>query len=217
MGISRAIQRTLSRATPWTAVAEDLDWRQARFSVVDIETTGLSRLDKIVSVGVVEVAGGRMTSNTYYTVVRPERPISAESMCIHALTPANLEDAPQISEVIPRLREILMGSVVVAHAAWIERAFLDRALKPWGERVPDRLVDTAALARHAGLAPDGAREPSLEALSRRLGLPVHTPHHALGDALTTAQLLLALASRMEVAGTPVTVRDLLALSALHSR
>jgi DNA polymerase-3 subunit epsilon len=32
--------------------------------------------------------------------------------------------------------------------------------------------------------------------ARELGLPVHRPHHADGDALTTAQLFLALATRL---------------------
>ena len=184
--------------------------------MVDIETTGLGAADEIVSVGVVEVAEARMTSNTFYSVVRHSGPISTESMCIHALTPAELDEAPPISEVVPRLREVLLDSVVVAHAAWIERAFLDRALKPWGERVPDAVLDTAALARHAGLAGVAGREPSLEGLARQLGLPVHTPHHALGDALTTAQLLLALVCRLEADGDPPTVRELLQVSAAHS-
>jgi DNA polymerase III epsilon subunit-like protein len=33
---------------------------------------------------------------------------------------------------------------------------------------------------------------------RSLGLPVHRPHHADGDALTTAQAFIALATHLEV-------------------
>ena len=56
-------------------------------------------------------------------------------------------------------------------------------------------------------------------LSRRDYLPVYTPHHARGDAFTTAQLFLALATRLERAerpGRPLTVRNLCAISRHHS-
>ena len=38
---------------------------------------------------------------------------------------------------------------------------------------------------------------SLRTLSRALGLPAHRPHHALGDALTTAQAFLAIATHLD--------------------
>ena len=37
----------------------------------------------------------------------------------------------------------------------------------------------------------------LEAAARALDLPAHRPHRADGDALTTAQVFLALASRLD--------------------
>jgi DNA polymerase III epsilon subunit-like protein len=55
----------------------------------------------------------------------------------------------------------------------------------------------AALARALGYAqgsPRG-REPSLELLARQLALPVYEPHHALGDAVTTAAVFLAMATK----------------------
>ena len=80
------------------------------------------------------------------------------------------------------------------------------------------MVDTAALARFAGLAEkESGHEPSLEFLARSLNLPVYTPHHALGDAMTTAALFLALAARienelMEKSGEILTLEKLLNLS-----
>jgi DNA polymerase-3 subunit epsilon len=83
------------------------------------------------------------------------------------------------------------------------------------------VVDTAALLRACRLADsDPTSEPNLEAAARQLGLPVHTPHHALGDAFTTAQVFLALATRLEQAPTgtdrnPLTLRQLYAISRHH--
>jgi DNA polymerase-3 subunit epsilon len=106
----------------------------------------------------------------------------------------------------------LTGRVLVAHAAWVERAFLRRAFRTRQVPAPAVVVDTAALARAAGLiAASASAEPSLELLARDLGLPVHEPHHALGDALTTAEVFLVLATRLD-ADTPQTVGSLVSAS-----
>ena len=202
------------RTRPWSSPDPAVSWRTTRFCVVDLETTGLrAGSDEIVSIGVAEVVEARITSRTWYRVVRPSVPIGEEAMRIHSLTAAEVADAPPVGEVAEPLTEFLAGSFLVAHAAWFERSFLDRVLEPLGRRLPDGLVDTAALARRLGLAvADTGREPSLEALALRLGLPVHTPHHALGDAMTTAQLLLAFATRLEGERPGLTAGDLIAWS-----
>ncbi len=217
MGLPGALSKRLRRARPW-GTPRDLPWRQARFCVVDIEATGLDLgRDEIVSVGVAEIRNARMTSHTFYEVARPHRPVSQGAMCLHGLSGADLDGAPEFSDVLPRLKAELQDSVIVAHAAWVERAFLNRVLRPLGEQVPERMVDTAALARAQGLATRTDVEPSLEGLSRALRLPVFTPHHALGDARTTAQLLLVLATRLEKSAGDVNVELLLELSKTFGR
>jgi DNA polymerase-3 subunit epsilon len=52
---------------------------------------------------------------------------------------------------------------------------------------------------------------SLEYAATELGLPVHSPHHALGDAVTTAGLFIALAGQLE-RGRTLTTANLLELS-----
>lgn len=209
-----AVRAPWRRTRPWACPDPAVSWRTTRFCVIDLETTGLrAGTDEIVSIGVAEVVAGRISSRTWYRVVRPSVPIGEEAMRIHSLTAAELADAPPVGEVAGWLTEVLADSFLVAHAAWFERSFLDRVLEPLGRRLPDGLVDTAALARRLGLAEtDAGREPSLEALALRLGLPVHTPHHALGDAMTTAQLLLAFATRLEADRPELTAADLIAWS-----
>jgi DNA polymerase-3 subunit epsilon len=51
------------------------------------------------------------------------------------------------------------------------------------------------------------RRLSLSELARRRGLPAHSPHTAIGDALTTAQLFLACAEHLD-ARRPQTLREL---------
>lgn len=65
-------------------------------------------------------------------------------------------------EVVELLGASLRGSVLVARAAWVEGAFLDRALAPLRERVPNGVVDTAMttavllLVLPPGWRPNGA-------------------------------------------------------------
>jgi DNA polymerase-3 subunit epsilon len=194
-------------------------WREAEFCVLDLETTGLDlNRDDIVSFGAAFVGGGRIPcGRVVYREIRPGRPVSVESLTVHGLRAADLADAPPLDDVLDDLIELLSGRILVAHAAWVERAFLDRALRPRGLRTARSVVDTAALLRACRLAEsDSGTEPNLEVAARRLNLPVYSPHHALGDAFTTAQLFLALATRLE-RGRTLTVRDLCRVSAHHAR
>lgn len=204
----------VARAYASTAVRLDLPWRSGRYCVVDLETTGLDlRRDAIVSFGAVRVDGGRViASSSIYRLVGGTANASPAAIAVHALRPADLTDAPAWEHSVDLLLEALTGRVLVAHAAWVERAFLRRAFRLRRVPPPRMVIDTAALARSGGLAPAGGpAEPSLEVLAGDLGLTVHAPHHALGDALTTAEVFLALTARLD-ATAPQTVRSLVSIS-----
>jgi DNA polymerase-3 subunit epsilon len=198
----------------------DGPWREAEYCVVDLETTGLDlRSDVIISVGSVLVRHGRLVWSTRdYQPVRPARPISESAMRVHGLRAQDLAEAPTIEEVAERLRARLHGRVLVAHAAWVEQAFLGRAVPGMRRGRRPVVVDTAALMRATGAAPGGTgHEPDLETAALGMGLCVHTPHHALGDALTTAEVFLATAGRLELETPGLTARALVATSRRHAR
>ena len=168
---------------------------------MDLETTGLDpRSDEIVSFASIPIDGGRVVVGRARTgIARPKRMPEAETIRIHGLRPVDLADAPELSEVRDVILESLSGRFLVAHAAWVERGFLSAALKPAGVRLAEPVLDTAILARHVlppeALPAEGA--VSLSDAARSLGLPAHSPHVAEGDALTTAQLFLAIAAHLE--------------------
>jgi DNA polymerase-3 subunit epsilon len=201
------------------------DWREAEYCAIDVETTGLDlRADSIVSVGSVPVRDGRVIYREhYYSLIRPASPVSVAAMRVHYLRPADLAHAPPADEVARQVAAQLAGRIMVAHAAWIERAFLSRLLQQAGARLAAEVIDTAALARALGYAATTGdrREPSLELLARQLSLPAYAPHHALGDAVTTAAVFLAMANRAAPPASqpspgPVSVRSLIDLSDRHA-
>ena len=191
-------------------------WREAEYTVVDLELTGLDpSVHEIISFAAVTVVEGKVrVGDSVYRLVRPRRFPDADTIRIHGLRESDLEDAPVLDEVMDELLTSLTGRVLVAHVAAVEVGFLRPALEAQGLTLGNPVVDTAALGAELGrltakrsLGPGrngGARfavsSPGLSDLARALGLPVHRPHHADGDALTTAQVFIALATLLEPFG-----------------
>ena len=192
---------TFSRRPMLHAPRLDVPWRDVDYCVLDFETTGLDlRRDEIVSYGLVLVEAGRMQCNSArYGLVQPDRRVGVPAIRVHGLREDDLQQAPALAEVMAAdLLPNLAGRVLVAHAAWLEHTLLRRALQPLRRRPNAAVVDTARLAIKAGLAPpDSDFEPGLEWLAGQVQICVHEPHHALGDALTTGEIFLALASALE--------------------
>ena len=178
-------------------------WREVEYTVIDLETTGLDPSeDEIISFAAVTVADGKVSLvDARYELVRPRRMPGADTIRIHGLRESDLVDAPSLSELFDGLLEALTGRALVGHVAAVERGFLGNALRGRGLDLRNPIVDTALLdreLRRLRRAPAAKREPiGLSEMARELGLPVHRPHHADGDALTTAQAFIALASHLD--------------------
>ena len=176
-------------------------WAQVPYAVVDLETTGLDpKHDEIISFASIPIDLGRIVVRDICTAtIRPERMPPPETIRIHGLRPADLAGAPPLDQALDSIAAALTGRVVVAHAAWVERGFLTRAMKGAGLKLGRPVLDTAALAVRVleKRPPEKGEVLPLSETVRRLGLPVHRPHIAEGDALTTAQLFLALASHLD--------------------
>jgi DNA polymerase-3 subunit epsilon len=199
------------RDTPFPS--GETPWREAEFSVVDLELTGLDpSQDEIVSFATVTVAGGRIRlDDARYGIVRPRRMPDADTIRIHGLRESDLAGAPPLDQALETLLEAFTGRVLVAHAAAVETGFLGAALEERALRLRNPVIDTANLGvelhrlqREPPPGEDGepaagfaVSSPGLSDLARSLGLPVHRPHQADGDALTTAQAFLALATHLD--------------------
>ena len=173
-------------------------WRAASFAVVDLEMTGLDpRTHEVLSVGVVPVDDGRIIlGSSFYSTVRPLVAPNSQTVVIHGIRPIDAATARPADEVARELVEQLGERILVAHVADIERAFLTPWLRDAGYQ-PGLFVDTDVLARLVISRRGGSlveTHVGLGDAAAHFGLPEHRRHHALGDALTTAQLFLATAS-----------------------
>lgn len=171
---------------------------------MDLETTGLDpRRDGVISFAAVPVEGGRIVvGETVTGLVRPAAPPPPPSIEVHGLRAQDLAAAAPPPGALEPLVHAMRDRILVAHVAGIERAFLRPHLRLPERWLPRRAVDTALLWRLLGIH-RGEGDPgpcSLAELAASLGLPAHRPHDAEGDALTTAQAFLALATHLEAHG-----------------
>lgn len=191
-------------------------WREAPWCALDLEMTGLDpRTDEIIAVGAVPIDDGRVVlGGARYTLVRASKRSKVGAVLVHKLRLADVAEAPSLDEAIDLVLEALTGRVPVFHTAAIEAGFLARLFARRHVRLP-AAADTEALGRRWLRMRDGeapALGLSLGHLTAELGQSAEVPHHALGDALTTAQAFIALATRLDAA-EPQTVGSLLAAGA----
>jgi DNA polymerase-3 subunit epsilon len=171
---------------------------------LDFETTGLDPVSHaIVSLGLVPFSIYRVRCReARHWIVQPRLPLHRKSITIHGITHTDVDQAPDLDEILDEVLAALAGCIVVVHYRGIERPFLDRALKArLGEGIEFPVIDTMAI--EARLHPNRNRnwfgrilgKPPVSirlADSRtRYGLPHYPPHHALTDALASAELLQA--------------------------
>ncbi|HWF75482.1 MAG TPA: exonuclease domain-containing protein [Solirubrobacteraceae bacterium] len=175
-------------------------WRHASWCAIDLELTGLDpRRHEIIAVGAVPVEEGRVVLGAArYTLVRPSHAPKHDAVLVHKLRLADLLDAPPIEYALDLVLETLAGRVPVFHTAAVERAFLTPLFAARRVRLP-AAADTEVLGRlwlgeRDGGVPAGV---ALGRLSEVLGFPAEPPHHALGDAVTTAQAFVGLASHLD--------------------
>lgn len=174
------------------------------FVALDFETTGFDpQQDGIVSIGLVPFDLKRIhCAGAKHWIVRPRTPLDKSSVVIHGITHSDIQAAPDLMRVLEYLLKALEGRVVVVHYRNIERAFLHAALeKRLHEGISFPVVDTMELEARVYRAKPlgfwqkfkGEQPESIRLVDSRsrYNLPYYHQHHALTDALATAELLMA--------------------------
>lgn len=186
-------------------------WRAASYCAVDVELSGLdAKRHEILSFGALPIEDGRVQlQGAVHGRVRPLHSISEAAIRVHGIRASDLAAAPPLDVAIDPLLAVMAGRIPVVHVAAVERGFLGPALRRQGLRLRGPMIDTSVLGLVWLHERDGhgPRRVSLVDLAGALGLPSHHPHDAVGDALTTAQVFLAVAMHLD-ARKPETVRSL---------
>jgi DNA polymerase-3 subunit epsilon len=166
-----------TRETPWPAGYPE------GYAVVDVETTGLGRDDRIVSAAVYQLNSYGEVQDHWYSPVNPQR--DPGPVWIHGLTSAMLADAPLFPEIAGQLAERLAGRVLVAHNAVFDWSMLAREYARAQSAAPvEHRLCTIVLSKELRLP---LANHKLESLAAHYGVVQRRAHHALDDARVLAE------------------------------
>lgn len=158
----------------------------APLTFFDVETTGLSSEDRVVSLGVIHVEDasafreGLTTASATHLIFNPERPSHPRARAVHGYSDVVLSAQERFSEHALDLRNFFEHSGrLIAHNASFDRRFILREFELAGTslRGPEFFCTMLEYRRqHEGRS-------GLDAVLRHMEMPPRTGHHgALADA-----------------------------------
>ncbi|MGV9267749.1 DEDDh family exonuclease [Kitasatospora sp. NPDC003701] len=180
------------------------------FAVVDVETTGLGRSDRVISAGVYQLDADGEVTDHWYTLVNPER--DPGPVWIHGLTDDLLAGAPTFPEIAGEFAERLRGRVMVAHNALFDWNMISREFSRAGLLAPvDQRLCTMVLSRDLRLPlPNG----KLASLAAYFGVHQRQAHNALDDARVLAEAFRPSLHLARSGGVPLPLQTCVAVTDL---
>ena len=164
------------------------------FVVFDIETTGFSAVnDRIIEIGAVKVENGMITEK-FSEFVNPERPIPFEIEKLTSINDRMVEDAPNISVILPQFMDFCGGSVLVAHNADFDTGFIRHNCEVLGLPYDYTYVDTLGIARSFL---EGLKNYKLDTVVEAMGCTLANHHRAVDDAGATADVFVRFLERFK--------------------
>jgi len=117
--------------------------------ILDTETTGLSKEDKIVEISLLELIDGIKTGRKLHYFFNPEKKISRRAVEIHLITNESVKNAPLFSQKAEEIIKFIGSGTIIAHNARFDRRMLNQELinSGWEAYPEKRFIDTLEIAR----------------------------------------------------------------------
>ena len=179
---------------------ENLGWENARFVVLDTESTGTDvRRDHLISIGGIGVMHFQVMMDDAFEVVMPIAH-NTSSVMFHGITKEEARSGIPEPEALARFLSYLGDAIIVGHHIGHDIALLNHALgHHFDLKIQNLRVDTMeltlkleALGAFPAHTPETAHDFTLDGLCRRFHITPHDRHTAAGDAFLTAQIFLKL-------------------------
>ena len=95
---------------------------------LDTETTGLSDMDEICEIAIVDLTGQVLINS----LVKPIKPIPLSATDIHGISQEMVQRAPTFRELLPELDRILKGRIVIIYNAEFDMGKITRSAQANG-------------------------------------------------------------------------------------
>lgn len=183
----RKLARSLETYQPDPQLAKKhLD--DVTYTVFDLETTGLIPEvgHEIISIGAVQIKGVHYCrKEKFYRIVRPIRPVPGVITELTGLDREKIMHGQTFIDAFAAFFEYSRDTVLVAHPAKFDVRFLQTMLKRW--KLPSYqpyVIDSQQIAKW--VLP--RQNCQLDSLIRHYTIDYLERHHALNDAIMTAEL-----------------------------
>lgn len=155
------------------------------YSIIDIETTGLSpNYGKITEIAIY-IHDGEKVVDEFTTLLNPEIDIPYRITQLTGINNKMVRDCPKFYEVAKRIVEMTQDTVFVAHNVNFDYNFIRKEFRELGYDYQRKKLCTSRLSRK--LLP-GRRSYSLGKLCQELGIENPHRHRAFGDAAAALKL-----------------------------
>ncbi len=185
----------------------DIPLEQASFSIIDVETTGLSaRNNNIIEIGIVKVSD-LMLKDTFHTMINPGRPIPYYISQFTGITDDDVYNAPFFEDAADDILNFISEDIIGGHNFSFDKSFLKREFLYAGKgELYNMDICTLKLARK--MYPN-LKSRSLSNMCTYFKLHNENSHRALSDAKVTAQLLIRMIKELRNKNDINTVEELL--------
>ncbi len=157
------------------------------FIVCDVETTGLSPdRNRLTEIALLRMRGNQVVER-FDSLVNPRQFIPPEVQRLTGISNEMVYTAPDVEEVMPKVKDFIGEAVFVGHNVRFDRSFVDATLARCGMKaLQGPSLCTARLARR--LIPNKGKK-NLGAIARHFNIRIRGRHRATGDAEATARIL----------------------------
>ena len=163
--------------------------RDATLVIFDFETTGLDSLrDRIIEIGAIKYTNGQRVAE-FSTLIKPDITLPEVASRITGITLEMLEGQPSIDTILPGFLQFIEHSLLVAHNAEFDMAFLRQASNRLGYQIEWPCFCTLKMARQ--LLPN-LESKNLDSLAQHYGLSFAARHRSIGDCEVTGSVLQSL-------------------------
>lgn len=161
---------------------------EIEFTIFDTETTGLEPQsgDRIVEIAAIRFKA-KERIGTFQSLVNPHRPISQAAFAVNKITAQMLQDAPDITAVLPKFLDFVKDSCLCSYNAGFDLEFLDSEIKftsGAGATLSEDIIVVDVLRMAKRLLPDLERY-ALWFVAERLGFKQEQMHRAFSDVELT--------------------------------
>lgn len=184
--IKKSVCAALLCSATLTTAAESLT--NTTFVAFDVETTGLSKKDRVIEIAAVKFQGAKEISSKTW-LINPGIAIPLRAQAVHGITDAMVASSPSFKDVFADFVAFAEDSMLLAHNASYDTRMINQEIARLKlSPPPNEVADTLRLAR--AWFPE-IKSHTLENVLKHLGTDEKQEHRALSDARGVMRIFIA--------------------------